>query len=291
MTDMQDDTIRLIIRGDDMGMSYGSLVAFERCMNRGVMTCASVQAPAPWFEGAVEICKRNPQWCVGMHMTFVGEWRGNPWRPVLPWREVSTIVDENGYFYRWPDELWAHEPNLDEIEAEMRAQIDLAIRLGLAPAYVDSHYFSTVKHAEKFPGFFERLRKVANDYGLPVSGMSDEQYVSKLVGEEGIAFVDNLPVQEMVPAVVSMLDDLTPGLWLWALHPGTDSPEQHALIHSRAEDIVITEGIGARRAALTDVVCCREVRSMMLKKDIRLVSYHDWSDDVPGMSANPVVLP
>jgi hypothetical protein len=46
----QTDT-KLIIRGDDMGMTQGSLVAFEKAFNEGVLTCASIQVPAPWFEG------------------------------------------------------------------------------------------------------------------------------------------------------------------------------------------------------------------------------------------------
>ncbi len=33
----EDGEIRLIVRGDDMGMTQGSLVAFEQAFNHGVM--------------------------------------------------------------------------------------------------------------------------------------------------------------------------------------------------------------------------------------------------------------
>ena len=33
--------IRLIVRGDDIGMTQGSIAAFQRAFNQGVLTCAS----------------------------------------------------------------------------------------------------------------------------------------------------------------------------------------------------------------------------------------------------------
>ena len=73
--DSQSD-IRLIVRGDDLGMTHGSLVAFEKAFKEGILTCASILAIAPWFEGAAELYKRNPMWCVGLHLSIIGEWRG-----------------------------------------------------------------------------------------------------------------------------------------------------------------------------------------------------------------------
>jgi hypothetical protein len=40
-----DEAICLIIRGDDLGMPQGSLVAFEKAFNEGVLTCAGIHAP------------------------------------------------------------------------------------------------------------------------------------------------------------------------------------------------------------------------------------------------------
>ena len=123
--------IRLIIRGDDMGMTQGSLVAFERAFNEGVLTSGAIIVPGPWFEGAAELCRKNPGWCTGLHLALVGEWRGYRWRPVLPWDKVSSIVDEDGFLYTYPDELWAKKPKIEEIEAELRAQVELAKKKGV----------------------------------------------------------------------------------------------------------------------------------------------------------------
>ncbi len=52
--------IRLIVRGNDFGMTEGSLPAFEKAFNDGVLTCASILVQAPWFEGAANLAGKNP---------------------------------------------------------------------------------------------------------------------------------------------------------------------------------------------------------------------------------------
>ena len=93
------EDIKLIVRGDDMGMTQGSLVAFEKAFNEGILTCGSILVYAPWFEAAAKLSKKNPGWCVGVHLGLVGEWRGYRWRPILPWNKVSSLVDEGGFLY------------------------------------------------------------------------------------------------------------------------------------------------------------------------------------------------
>ena len=92
--------IRLVIRGDDCGMTQGSLVAFERAFNEGVLTSGAMIVPPPWFEGAAELAHKNPGWCTGVHLCLVAEWRGYRWRPALPWDKVRSPVDEDGFSTR-----------------------------------------------------------------------------------------------------------------------------------------------------------------------------------------------
>jgi predicted glycoside hydrolase/deacetylase ChbG (UPF0249 family) len=168
-TDAQDT--RLIVRGDDLGMTQGSLVAFEKAFNEGVLTCASIIVPAPWFEATADLIRDNPSWCIGVHLTLIGEWKGYRWRPVLSWNMVKSIVDEDGFLYQYPEELLARMPRNEEIDAEWRAQIDLAIKRGVKLQYIDFHYMSP----SSYPGLIEVVRKIAIDYNLPVSGTLGEK--------------------------------------------------------------------------------------------------------------------
>ena len=260
LTGAQD--IRLIIRGDDMGMTQGSLEAFEKAFNNGVLTCGAIQVPAPWFEAAAELAVKNPGWCVGVHLTLIGEWRGYRWRPVLPWDQVSSLVDEDGFLFGYPAELQANNPNLDEMEAELRAQIELALKKGINVQYIDNHYGGVDR---------EIIEKLGREFDVPVSSM---------MGETRPGSVYTTPVEEKTEAAVKMLQELEPGLWLWVCHIGIDSPEQNVLIHSKPEDIFSGGGVGKHRAAEMDVLTSIEVKSIILKKGIKLTNYRElWEDE------------
>ena len=257
--------IRLIVRGDDMGMTEGSLEGYELAFNHGILTCAAMQVPAPWFEGAASLCKKNPGWCIGVHLCLIGEWQGYRWRPVLPWDKVSTLVDENGYLYRYPDELFAKKPSLKEIEAEFRAQIELAKKYGVNIQYLDTHY----QDYNAYPGLEEVYKKLGREYDLPISGMMNEQ---RFPG------VYDAPLAEKTVIAAKQLQELKPGLYLWVNHIGIDSPEQDALYHTATAHI-FTNGVGKNRAAELKAVTSIEVKSMIMKKGIRLVNYRElWEE-------------
>ena len=254
--------IRLIIRGDDMGMTQGSLVAFERAFNNGVLTCGALQVPAPWFEGAAELCSKNPGWCVGVHLCLIGEWRGYRWRPVLPWDKVSSLVDEDGFLFRYPDELLANNPKPEEMEAELRAQVELAIKKGVNVQYIDIHYGGLDR---------EIVNKIGRDYDVPVSGT---------MGEKRFGSIYMTPVEQKIERAVELLEKLEePGLYIWVCHVGIDSPEQNALIHTLPEHIFPGGGVGKHRAAETNALTSIEVKSIILKKGIKLTNYRElWEE-------------
>ena len=261
-----EDEIRVIVRGDDLGMTQGSLVAFEEAFNNGVMTCAAMQAPAPWFIAAAELCRKNPGWCIGVHLCLIAEWQGYRWRPVLPWGDVSSLVNEDGYFYRYPEELFAHKPDLKEIEKEFRAQIELVLKHGVNVQYLDTHYMGY----DSYPGLEDIYKKLGREYDLPISGMMDE------VRFPGIY---SAPEAQKTEIATKQLEELEPGLWLWVNHIGIDSPEQNALIHTHPDHIFRGGGVGKHRAAELKALKSIEVKSMILRKQIKLVSYTDlWNE-------------
>ncbi len=265
-TSAAEEKIRLIVRGDDLGMTQGSLVAFEKAFNEGVLTCAAMQSPAPWFEAGAELCRKNPGWCIGVHLCLIAEWRGYRWRPVLPWSEVSSLVDENGFLFRYPEELFANKPKLDEIEKEFRAQIELALKHGVNVQYLDTHYLGY----NSYPGIEDIFKKLGREYDLPISGMMNEKRFP------GIYMA---PEEEKTERAAKQLEELEPGLWLWVNHVGIDSPEQNALIHTRPNHIFPGGGVGKHRAAELAALTSIEVKSMILKKEIELISYTDlWNE-------------
>ena len=165
------EEIRLIVRGDDFGMTHGSVLAFEKAFNEGVLTCGSLLVQPPWFEAAAELARKNPRWCIGVHLSLVGEWREYNWRPVLPWDRVSLLVDGDGFLFKDPRELFKHNPKIEEIDAELRAQIDLAKKKGADVQYIDTHYMGM----DDYPGLRGVIQRIGQDYNLPISSQMGEK--------------------------------------------------------------------------------------------------------------------
>ena len=260
MSDVGAQDTRLIVRGDDLGMSQGSLVAFENAFKEGILTCASIIVPAPWFEAAADLIRNNPRWCIGVHLTLIGEWRGYRWRPVLPWNVVNSIVDEDGFLYRYPEELLERKPRTEEIDAEWRAQINLALKKGIKLQYLDFHYMGPAS----YPGLIEVVQRIAMDYNLPISGT---------VGEKRLPGIYMTPVGKKTELAVNVLENLKPGLWLWVFHPGIDSPEQNALIHTNPEDVFKDGNVGKHRAAEAATLRSPQVKLVIKKRPIKLTTY------------------
>ena len=257
---------RLIVRGDDFGMTQGSLVAFEKAFNEGVLTCASVIVPAPWFEATTELIRNNPSWCIGVHLTLIGEWRGYPWRPVLPWNMVNSIVDEDGFLYRYPNELLARKPRIEEIDAEWRAQIKLALKKGVKLQYLDFHYMGPAS----YPGLIEVVGRIAVDYNLPISGT---------LGEKRLPGIYETPMEKKTGLAVKILETMKPGLWVWVFHPGIDSPEHNALIHTAPEDVFKDGNVGKHRAAEAESLRSPQVKAAIKNRAIRLTTYGEiWKE-------------
>jgi predicted glycoside hydrolase/deacetylase ChbG (UPF0249 family) len=254
--------IRLIVRGDDMGMTHTANMAIERAFTHGILTCTSVQVPGPRFEEAVEICGQHPEWCVGIHLTYIAEWRGYRWRPVLPWDKVKSIVDEDGFFYPYPDALKPESVNYDELEAELAAQLEMAVKKGLKFHYIDTHYVG----AARYPGLAPILDGFSRRYNVPISGRMGEK--------RGVRIYDIYP-PEKTDSLVAILKGLKePGAYLFVCHPGLYTPENASCVHTDPNH-AMKEGIGWHRAEVTRALTSDKVKKVVRDREIELIDYRD----------------
>ena len=134
-----DQPKKLLIRCDDVGMSHTVNMAVRKLIETGVPFSTSVMIACPWYLEAVEILKTNPQIGVGIHLTLNSEWQHYKWGPVLGAATVPSLADANGHFYASEAEFAAAKVDLSEVEMELRAQIERALRAGLRVDYLDYH--------------------------------------------------------------------------------------------------------------------------------------------------------
>lgn len=153
----------LILHIDDAGMSYDSNVGTIKALEEGVANSVSVMMPCPWVPAFVKYLKQKPQTDAGLHLTLTSEWPNYRWGPLTGQQAVPGLVDAEGAL--WPSvQAVTQYASPDEVEAEIRAQLARARRMGFEPTHLDSHMGTLFAH----PKFTERYLKVGMQERIPV---------------------------------------------------------------------------------------------------------------------------
>jgi len=153
----------VIFHVDDAGMSHDSNVGTLEAMTKGVATSTSIMYPCPWVSEAVQMFQENPGLDVGVHVTLTSEWGNYRWAPVAGKPTVPSLTDEEGCLY---DDVMAVviHAKADDVETEIRAQVDRSLSVGIQPTHLDSHMGTVFANFL----FFERYMKVGMEMGIPV---------------------------------------------------------------------------------------------------------------------------
>jgi chitin disaccharide deacetylase len=253
-----DEKIRLVVRLDDVGFCHASNVAFKKIAENGIVSAVSVMVNTPWLDEAVELLKEHPEVSVGVHTCFNSEWTPYRWGPVSPVNEVPSLVDEWGKFFGMKKTFVENEPNLDEFEKELRAQVDLALKKGLNVSYMDHHMGTAVAT----PLLKDRFAEVAKDYDLAIS---------RWFGEDGRITIYSVPPEEKADSLLEQVGALdAPGTYLIVCHPGLDVPEMAVLkdVHPWAP-----QNVSEHRQAETDALCDSRLKALIEEKGIEVVGY------------------
>ena len=182
---MAQTRIRLVTRGDDSGSCNTANVAIWNAYKKGILRNTSIMVPTPAFPEAAEMYSEDKGLCVGLHITLNAEWDSVRWGPVLPPEKVPTLVDAKGHLFRTTQALNDNNPKLEEMVAEVQAQLDLARARGLDIGYIDTHMGvgwvgdlseSVVEMAERegvlYPrGTVSGLPRIEGEFESPVEAM------------------------------------------------------------------------------------------------------------------------
>src|SRR3972149_1232551 len=155
----------LLIRCDDIGMSHSVNTAAKELIESGLVFSASIMFPCAWYQEAVDLLKDHPEIVTGIHLTLNSEWKNYRWGPVAGRDRVSSLVDSNGYFFPSRELFFANNPKSEEVEIELRAQIDRAVNSGLQVSYLDYHMGTAVDK----PELRKIVEKLAAEYKLGIS--------------------------------------------------------------------------------------------------------------------------
>ena len=250
--------VYLIIRTDDAGMSHSVNMALERLIATGMPVSVSVMFPTPWYQETVDILKRNPQVSVGIHLTLNSEWKNYRWGPVLGRTAVPSLVDADGYFFPSSEALHQNHPSLQEVEKELRAQIDRAVHSGLKIDYVDYHMGTAVR----YPEFREIAERLAKEYGLGMSQYFGETRHDPQYSAAPPAKTDSL---------VAMVDRLRPPFNLVVTHVGIDNAELGALLDMNTDGAL--PDMSKNRQGELDAITSQRFRDAIKAHNVQLLTY------------------
>ena len=253
-----DDKIYLLVRADDIASFHDANIACISSAKEGIAKSIEIMVPCAWFPEAVKMLNENPWIDVGAHLLLTSEWDEIKWRPLT---NAPSLTDNNGYFF---PVIWGKADNkncllnnnwkIDEIENELRAQIELAQKSIPQLSHISAHMGFTGMDSS----VSELVDRLASEYNLK----SEKDFQLKRM--EGWGKVQS--TTEAIDKFVKSINNLVPGTYLFVEHPGLDNEEMQAISKSNIAD---------ERQRVTDVCTSREVIQILKDKGVVLISYAD----------------
>lgn len=268
--EINSESIRLLVRADDMGITYDKTLAIIKAHKEGIVSSASVMVASPFFEEAVRLCNDNPTLAVGVHITLVAS---TPTRSVLSPEIVSSILTPDGFFYYDVDELNDANPKYEEMEIEVRAQVEKAMDCGLHFVYLDWH-----KSGNPESPSYKMRQDIIVKLCLEQQLIFGSDWEGQIYDYKRTPFIpEHFPIhifpdgkKVLYPPAPALsekdkqlffyrLANLKPGHWIAPVHPGMAEPE---------------------RNSVTDLLCSAETKEILIRNNIQLVSYYDlWREE------------
>ena len=230
------DAKLLIIHADDIGVSHSADRASFDALKRVAATSGSIMVPCPWFPEVVSWARENPEADLGIHFTLTAEWTSYRWGPLAPRDQVASLLDPSGYLWLQAGPVAKARP--EEVEKEMRAQVEMALKSGIPISHFDSH-MGTVFTPPMFPIYV----KLAREYRVPFfcpRAAATQPFAADLLKQDdplmdAMAMVNANVKPEAWPAFYEdVLRNLKPGLTYLIVHLGYNDAELQAVMTEEA---------------------------------------------------------
>jgi predicted glycoside hydrolase/deacetylase ChbG (UPF0249 family) len=153
----------LVIHADDLGMTHSLNRATFEALEKGWITSASILVPCPWFPEVARWVKQHPNADLGIHLAVTSEWTDERWGPISGGGKVPSLVMADGYFPLDTPDV-DRNAKMSDVEYELRAQIDRAMKAGIPITHLDTHMAAMVSS----PDLFGVYRKLGTEYKLPI---------------------------------------------------------------------------------------------------------------------------
>jgi chitin disaccharide deacetylase len=272
------DTIAIILHVDDVGMSHPSNLGAIESIEKGVASSFSIMMPCPWVPEIARWLQKNTNADSGLHLTLTSEWQLYRWGPVAGKKAVPGLVDNEGCLWRSVPQV-AARATPDEIETEIRAQIERAEGFGFPMTHIDSHMGTLFAR----PDYFARYMKVGIEKKLPILAMGGHMtYVSQREGAQvkelralipkiwngGLPVIDDLHTgwtgQDTMANLRETLNTLKPGVTMIIFHAS-----------KMTEEFPLVTGSAKGRQVDLDALTNPETKEILQRRGIVLTTWRE----------------
>lgn len=277
------DQVVVILHVDDVGMSRPSNLGAIEAVEKGVATSWAVMMPCPWVPDIGHYLKQHPGIDSGLHLTLTSEWAPYRWGPVAGKARVPGLVDPEGCLWRNVAGVIT-KATADEIETEIRAQVDRAQTMGLPITHLDSHMGTLFAR----PDYFERFAKMGIEMKIPILAIGGHATHAMQENGDGLKKL-HAWIPKIWNAGLPVLDDLHTGSYGWKpeekperllallkeLKPGVTEILFHA---SRpTEDFPIITGSSESRFGDLKALIDPRVKTLVQERGIELTTWKELS--------------
>ena len=264
----------LILHADDAGVSHSVNSATIAAFEKHAISSSSIMVPCPWFAEIAAYAKLHPQMDWGIHLTLTAEWKNYKWDGVLPADKISSLLDTTGYFYSSVEELLKHAKP-QEVEAELRAQIERALLFGIKITHLDSHMGALYAS----PQLLKIYQQIGAAYGLPVfqTTLLPMALDTNNIVLDAVAMAQKMMTANEWPAYYDgIIQQLKPGLNEIIIHLAFDNDEMKAVTTGHPD-----YGAAWRQNDF-NYATSEALKALLKKNNIQLVSWGDVQKTMKG---------
>ena len=266
------DSKLLILHADDLGFAHSANAASFDALDKGVISSASIMMPTPWITEVAAYARAHPEADLGLHLTLTAEWLTYRWGSVESKDKVPSLLDPDGTFPN-NDSTVAVRAKQQEIELELRAQVQRALALGIRPTHVDSHMGSLFTT----PALLATYVKIAHEYRLPFLALRTNPFggapmplaPNDIPLDDLVQAGEDVPIDKWKEFYLNAIANLKPGLTEIIVHLGHDNAELQAVTVDHAP------WGSAWRQRDYDVVNSPEFKKALKDNKIILVKWRD----------------
>lgn len=274
----------LIIHADDFGGAHSINRATSEALEKGYITSASILVPCPWFMEAAEFAKAHPDADLGIHQALNSEWTEYRWGPVSSKDQVPSLLDGQGYLPLDTPEV-AKNAKPEEVEHELRTQIDRAQKMGVHITHLDTHMAALFGTTDLYKVYL----KMGHSYDVPileewegvhgplgVKPPPDEMLVQKVISID-----PGVPAEKWAAWYEDQLKALGPGVYQIIVHLAFDDDEMRGIAKDHPD------WGAAWRQHDFDMVKSPEFHQFLKDQGFTLVGWKDLAKALPKEYASP----